>query len=129
MNKKQEITEEQKELIENYLESYRFCRRILSMKNYEDKYFDTMEWESETPAEFTVIRAKMYEVRHFILAMPNENGKVLLYYHYIRGDSVEKCAELLGISRSSAFRLKRRALAKAYLHSVATNKDLKKGRF
>ncbi len=129
MKKKKEITEEQKEIIENYLESYRFCRRLMAMKNYEEKYFDTMEWESESPAEFTVARAKMYEVRHFILGMPNGNPKLLLYYHYVRGDSVEKCAELLGMSRSSAFRLKKSALAEAYLHSVEIKKEFKKGMF
>ena len=129
MKKNQEITKEEKELIENYLSSYRFCRRLMSMKNYEEKYFDTMEWESESPVEFTVARAKMYEVRHFILGMQNGNGKLLLYYHYVRGDSVEKCAELMGISRSSAFRLKKSALAQAYLHGVEINKVFKKGMF
>ena len=129
MIRKNETNDEQKELMRNYLSSYRFCRRLLAMKNYEDKYFDTMEWESESPAEFTVARAKMYEVRHFILAMKNGNEKLLLYYHYVRGDSVEKCAELMGFSRSSAFRLKRRALAAAYYHSIDMNKELKRGMF
>ena len=129
MAKTKEITGEQRELIDNYLSSYRFCRRLMAMKNYEEKYFDTMEWESESPAEFTVARAKMYEVRHFILAMKNGNEKLLLYYHYVRGDSVEKCAELMGFSRSSAFRLKKRALAAAYYHSIDMNKELKRGMF
>lgn len=129
MTEKNEITKEQLDLIENYLKSYRFCRRLMAMKNYEDKYFDTMEWESESPVEFTVAKAKMYEVRHFILGIKNSNEKLLLYYHYVRCDSVEKCAELLGISRSSAFRLKKKALALAYAHSVEQNKPLKKGVF
>ena len=129
MTKAKELTKEQKDLIENYLKSYCFCRRILSMKNYEEKYFDTMEWESESPLEFTVIKAKMYEVRHFILGMQNSAEKVILYYHYVRGDSVERCAELLGISRSSGFRLKKRALEIAYQHSVVMKKELKEGVF
>lgn len=125
----EQISAEQKNLIENYLKSYRFCRRLLSMKKYEDKYFETLEWESETPVEFTVVRAKMYEVRHFILGMRNSNEKLMLYYHYVRGDSVERCAELLGISRSSGFRLKKRALEMAYFHSVEMKKELVEGVF
>lgn len=57
-----------------------------------------------------ILRSKMFNVRKFITTLDNNNCKLLLYYHYIRGNSVEKCAELLGISRTSGFRLKRRAL-------------------
>ena len=119
-----ELNEEETEIIENYLKSYKFCRRVLSLKNYEDKYFDTLEWECESPAEFSVARAKMFEVRHFLLSMQNGNEKLFLYFHYVHCHSVERCAELLGISRSSAFRLKKRAHAKAYHHSVQIGKKL-----
>lgn len=57
-----------------------------------------------------LLRSKMFNVRKFITTLDNNNCKLLLYYHYIRGNSVEKCAELLGISRTSGFRLKRRAI-------------------
>lgn len=119
-----EMTEEENEIIENYLKSYKFCRRVLSLKNYEEKYFDTLEWECESPAEFSVARAKMFEVRHFLLSMPNGNEKLFLYYHYVHCHSVERCGELLGISRASAFRLKKRAHAIAYRHSVMLEKNL-----
>lgn len=125
--KVRELTEEEKELIENYLKGFLLCRRMLSLKRYEDEYFDTAEWNCESPAEFTVVKAKMYEVRHFIMDMPNSTEKLLLYYHYVRNDPVERCAELLGMSRSSAFRLKRRALSLAYEHSIRKNKDLTVG--
>ena len=123
-SKKVEITEEEYEIIENYLKSYKFCRRVLSLKNYEDKYFDTLEWECESPAEFSIARAKMFEVRHFILGMKNGNEKLFLYYHYVHCNSVERCAELLGISRASGFRMKKKALASAYIYSVETDKTL-----
>ncbi len=112
------IGEKEIEEAEHYLEGYKFNRRLLMLKNYEDKYFDTCEWESESPAEFSVARSKMYEIRHFIMSLENSNEKLLLYYHYVRGESTERCAELLGISRSSGFRLKRRALVRAYLAMV-----------
>ena len=58
-------------------------------------------------------RARMFEIRHFIMDMPNSDETLMLYYHYVKGEPVERCGELLGISRSSAFRLKAKALALA----------------
>ena len=129
MTEENKITSADLKNAENYLNSYKFCRRMLNLKNYEEKYFDTLEWEKESPAEFTLARAKMYEVRHFILDLPNGDEKLLLYYHFVRGETVERCAELLGVSRSSGFRMKKRALELAYRHSVKIGKDLEKGRF
>ena len=119
-----ELTKEEYQKVDNYLKSYRFCQRLIMLGNYEKKYFETLEWESETPAEFSVARAKMFEVRYFILELPNCYEKELLYFHYVHGDTVEKCAELLGVSRASAFRLKKKALALAYRHSIAEKKPL-----
>ncbi len=129
MTEKTVVSEENIKRMENYLKGYKFNRRLLMMKNYEDKYFDTCEWESESPAEFSLARAKMYEVRHFLLGMNNSNEKLLLYYHFVREEPVERCAELLGISRSSGFRLKRRALASAYLKIVEIGKESLLDRF
>ena len=33
--------------------------------------------------------------------------ETLLFYHYVKGFSVEKCAEMMDIGRTSAFRLKK----------------------
>lgn len=129
MTEKTVITNEDLKNTENYLKSYKFCRDLLSMKNYEEKYFDTLEWESESPAEFSLARAKMFEIRHFILDMQNSKEKLLLYYHYVRGETIEHCGELLGVSRSSAFRMKKRGLGKAFEHSVRIGKNLIKDRF
>ena len=84
------------------------------MDRYEREYFGFSESEgSSMMTDVSIARAKMYEIRHFIMRMKNSDEKLLLYYHYVRGESVERCAELLGISRSSGFRLKKRALQKA----------------
>ena len=129
MTEESQVSSKDIEIVENYLNAYKFCRRMLNLKNYEQKYFDTLEWERETPTEFSLARAKMYEIRHFILDMPNGDEKLMLYYHFVRCETVERCGELLGVSRSSAFRLKKRALAKAFLFSVRTGKNLVDGRF
>ena len=129
MAEKTVITNEDIKNTENYLNSYKFCRQLLNMKNYEDRYFETLEWESESPAEFSLARAKMFEIRHFILDLRNSKEKLLLYYHYVRGETVERCGELLGISRSSAFRLKKKALEMAFERSVSIGKNLVADRF
>ena len=122
-------TEKEIKDAENYLCSYKFCRKLINMKKYEDKYFDTLEWESESPAEFSLARAKMFEIRHFILDMSNSSEKLMLYYHFVRGESIEKCGELLGVSRSSAFRMKKRALALAVKQARKLGKNLEKAKF
>ena len=122
-------TEKEIKDAENYLCSYKFCRKLINMKNYEDKYFDTLEWESESPAEFSLARAKMFEIRHFILDMGNSSEKLMLYYHFVRGESIERCGELLGVSRSSAFRMKKRALALAVKQAEKLGKNLEKAKF
>ncbi|MBE6600051.1 MAG: sigma-70 family RNA polymerase sigma factor [Ruminococcaceae bacterium] len=53
-------------------------------------------------------RAK--DIREFVTALPNCKEKLLLYFRYIRGMSMEKTAELLGISPRSAYRMRQRAL-------------------
>ncbi len=100
--------------VKNFLESYGTNKKMIQMLAYEREYFGA---ESEGDSllmlpggDEVLLRSKMFDVRKFITTLDNNNCKLLLYYHYIRGNSVEKCAELLGISRTSGFRLKRRAI-------------------
>ena len=59
------------------------------------------------------------------MSMQNCDEKLMLYNIFVKGHSVERCAELMGISRSSAFRLKKRALVLAAEH-YATKKRWEK---
>ena len=56
------------------------------------------------------LRAEMFELRRSILSLPDSKERFFLYNRYIHGRTVENCAELLGISRRSAFRLREKAL-------------------
>ena len=47
----------------------------------------------------------MLAVRHFVMTLPDCREKMLLYYRYLFGYSVEKCAELMDVSRRTAFRI------------------------
>ena len=84
------------------------------MDRYEQEFFSDYAYhDAEMPSEAPLARALMFEVRHFILSLPNCDEKLFLYYHYVKGNTVPRCAELLGIARSSAFRMKKRALGMA----------------
>ena len=53
------------------------------------------------------------EVRAFIDALPHRDSKLFLYYHYVRGLTVEETAEELDIGVRTAYRRKRKAIAYA----------------
>ena len=104
------------ELIEktdNYLRGYQTNRKLLRLDRYEKEYFHTDENDFEAYGETPLARARMFEIRHFIMSLKNSDEKLMLYYHYIKGESIERCGELLGIGRSTAFRMRRRALIMA----------------
>ena len=121
------ISAEELRQIEDYLKGYQFYQKLLRLDRYEKKYFGVSEWEAESPGELPLARAHMFEIRHAVMAIPNCDEKLLLYYHYIKGEPVERCAELLGVSRSSAFRMKKRALEMAARYMEGFHPPFSKG--
>lgn len=102
-----------------YLESYRHgCRMLRADKYARDFFHNGVERDDDElrtdEADISLIRARLCSVRSFISSLGcGETGRMLLYYHYIRGIPVAECAEMLDISRAGAFRLRRRALTVA----------------
>ena len=106
------VSAEELKAAEDYLKSYRMNGKLLRLERYEKEYFHRNdECDYEAFGETPLARARMYEVRHVINSLVNCDEKLLLYYHYVKGEPVERCGELLGISRSSAFRMKKRGHA------------------
>ena len=106
---KREFDKSEIKRAEDYLKGYRISGKLLRLERYEKEYFGVKDnCDFEAMGEAPLARARMYEIRHLINSLPNCGEKLLLYYHYIKGENVERCAELLGISRSSAFRMKKR---------------------
>ena len=108
MVKNTESENEIKEM-ENYLKGYALNMKLLRLDKYEREFFGYKDGVDTFFGDMPLARARMYDIRHFIMGMNNGEEKLFLYYHYVRGESVERCSELLGISRSSGFRLKKRA--------------------
>ena len=108
------IEEEKIKEVENYLLSYSLNSKMLKMDRYEREYYGKRTLDLESPGDVPLARARMYEVRHFIMSIQNCDEKLFLYYRYVKGETVERCAEMLGISRASGFRMRKRALLFAY---------------
>jgi hypothetical protein len=59
---------------------------------------------------------KLFEIRRFVNSLPVGDERVLLFLHYIHGETLEKCAERMLLSRRSVYRLHRCALELAAAH-------------
>ena len=102
--------------IEAYLNEYTVFRRMMDMDFYEKEYFgNAYIWKEKRglPGGDAYMKSRMFEIRRFVLSLGKCNEKIFLFYHYVHGESVTRCAELMNISRRSAFRLKKRALSYA----------------
>ena len=105
------------EKMDKILSEYSVFRKLLDMELYNNQYFGNAEIllkkeriAALSGSETSRIKAKMFSLRRFVLSLGGCNEKLFLFYHYIHGESVGRVAELMGISRRSAFRLKKRAL-------------------
>ena len=99
------------------LSEYSVFRKHLDMLNYDKEYFGNAEIFRKSkeknmclPGDRPYITARMFDLRRFVLSLDATNEKLFIFYHYIHGESVGRVAELMRISRRSAFRLKSRAL-------------------
>jgi DNA-directed RNA polymerase specialized sigma24 family protein len=99
-----------------FLEEYRRATDMLSLLECEYADRNTLP-----AAGFSAARAGRMAQKSFwegraqavcdlIDALPPYREKMMLHYHYLLGYSVEATAEAMDISRSAAFRLKKRAL-------------------
>ncbi len=108
------------EFAKEYLSSYRFGCKMLSCREFESRYPELCGGDAGGDAsrdrelDDVLVRTKMFDVKNFIMGIKSDgNVRLLLYWHYVRGVPVARCAEMLGISRAGAFRLRKRALEAA----------------
>ena len=58
----------------------------------------------------TAVQAEMYSLRAMILAVEDPRERMFLYHYYIKGQTLEMCARILGVSMRSVCRIKSKAL-------------------
>ena len=107
---KEEISKVDIKKAEEFLEGYKTNKNLYKIDMYEKSRGLVSEWDVESPNELFLARARMFDVRHAIMGLPNSDEKLFLYFHYIKGESVERCGDMLGVSRATAFRVKKRAV-------------------
>ena len=98
----------------DYLSGYQLCIDMLNIRRYERKrakrFGDACHDADILTGSEAYWRARMYEVEHLISSLRNGREKLILYSHYIKGESIELASDLLGISRRTGYRVHRKGL-------------------
>ena len=100
--------------VRDFLCGYQMCLEMLNLKKYERKrarvFDEEADCEDILAGGEAYWRARMFEIKSLIESMRNGREKLILYYHYIRGESIERAADLLGVSRRTGYRIHRKGL-------------------
>jgi len=101
----------------NFLCGYQLCLDMLNLRKYERRrakaFSDECDCDDILLGNEAFWRARMYEVSTLISCMKNGREKLIIYYHYVRGESIEHAANILGISRRTGYRLHQKGLLQA----------------
>lgn len=89
-----------RETIARRLEQYRTYQTMLALVDQPIRTSDRV-----------LISMRIREIEREVRALPVGRERLLLELHYFEGHSIERCAELMQVSRATAFRLRRRAFA------------------
>ena len=108
---------EKTETVRNYLCGYQFCVDMLNLRKYERRrahiFDEKCDCEALMMGDEALWRARMYEIKQFLESMKNGREKLILYYHYIKGESIERAASILGVSRRTGYRIHQKGLLTA----------------
>lgn len=98
----------------NFLCGYQLCLDMLNLKKYERRranvFRDPCDCDDILMQSEPYWRARISEVGALISSMKNSREKLILFYHYIRGESIEHAANILGVSRRTGYRLHQKGL-------------------
>lgn len=87
------------------LRSYRAMNDVLlSSRSYGKSFGEEDKFDEAS------MRAQMFAIRSAILEVEDSRERLFLYHYYIKGNTLEICAKILGISRRSVYRLKVKAI-------------------
>lgn len=101
---------EMKEIdIVDLLKSYRVCKKFLQSQEYAKEYFDSDN--TQILVKKDQYETRMNVVESLIQTLEPSDEYTLLRLHHIEGVPIEKCAECMGVSRRTAFRILKKAHA------------------
>ena len=110
----------------DFLNGYRLCRELLGLQRYERKRnvrIEACSDETLLAGDEAFWRARIHTIYSLLEKMKNGREKLMLYYHFIKGDSVERIAVRLGVSRRTGFRICTRGLLEFYRFLEALKKQ------
>lgn len=114
MEVKESKEQEEIEKAREFLCGFQLCLDLLNLRKYERKrakeFDESYLCEDLLSGDESYWHARMYEVSALLGKMKNGREKLILYYHYVRGQSVEHSAGMIGVSRRTGYRLHRRGL-------------------
>ena len=89
------------------LGQYSVCKRFLSSQAYAKEYFNPDDTQRIDEKE--VYEKRIHAIESLIQLLSPSNEYTLLRLHYTKGICVEKCAECMGVSRRTAYRMLKKA--------------------
>ncbi len=89
------------------LKQYRVSRTFLDSQKYAKEYFDYYDRFDIDKKE--VYEARLHAIESLIQLLEPSDEYTLLHLHYIKGISVEKCAECMYVSERTAYRMLEKA--------------------
>lgn len=102
------------EEVRDFLCGYQLALDMLNLRQYERRrrrpFDDPCDGEDIMEGDEVLWKARLEEVRALLSALRNGREKLVLYYHYIRGMSIEHAADLIGVSRRTGYRLHQKGL-------------------
>lgn len=105
------------EATKDFLCGYRLCMDLLGLRRYERKRLSRAGEEcmcaDVLAGDEAYWRARMHTVGILLGKMKNGREKLMLYYHFIKGESIDRIAAQIGVSRRTGFRIYQRALLAA----------------
>ena len=100
------------------LKQYQVCKKFLDSQAYAKDYFDP--YDEQCVAEKEVYEARLRAIESLIKLLAPSDEYTVLYLHYIKGLSIEKCAESMRMSSRTAYRL----LGRSYKYICKTINEI-----
>ena len=88
------------------LRAYKIMNSVLRSSQDYGRHFGDEENVDET-----ALLAQMFSLRSLVLSVENARERMFLYHYYIKGNTLNTCAKLLGVSLRTVGRIKLDALS------------------
>jgi DNA-directed RNA polymerase specialized sigma subunit len=88
------------------LRAYKIMNSVIRSSQDYGRHFGDEENVDET-----ALLAQMFSLRSLVLSVENARERMFLYHYYIKGNTLNTCAKLLGVSLRTVGRIKLDALS------------------